>query len=408
MPAHVPVSFLLVGGAGVFDQACRDALVACNYNPNWIGSYEHVNARIRAAAKARDEWLAGKGDITMEELWLCNCTTGHIQRDVFHRDGGASGDNCRTTVDGYTYAGALAIASYGQSGNAGTVECELSMEEGKQTVERRKTAVPEASADGLRRDYPLKARTDDEDVRIAIALATHDGTFPDGTASKALAGPEKASEVAAIKARSAPKIGGATPDPPVPDTKDGEHTISPIKAGQDTDTPQQRAAACIQAYRDALNTPEAKIAAVDKEIERQDTKRPQYEAQLAKAKEDVERWTNAPGRPPARGQPAIPDGLKPAEQRLTAAQEALDDYLRNPPQGLTAKQAARRTSELEGAVRSAGGAVKNAEKNLAAAQARVEKAERMNPDTQIGCLKRQRARIAAHPSRAYTTGTLPA
>lgn len=419
MPPHVPIVLLLGGGSGVFSADCCEALQQCGINPEWIGSYRVLHAKKVAAEKVVTDWqTAVRSGVTpppppvptFEQRWLASSTVGHLTQDAAHRRG-ARGDNCRTLVDGYTDRGAPAMMNLGKKEHAGTVESDVSATEQTRNAARRVTAASTGSD-----AYPIEPRHEDQNACMRTAVESQRRNFPDGLASTPH--PSRPGDVAptgaeltrldqerqraieSARAGSGAALGN-TGTPGSAATASGPAggavpLISPKSPGASA---EEQALECLQGYRDAMETPAARLASLDEEIKEQ-------QARLADGAQMAEHESKrAALEQRVRDAEAAESA---AEKRVTAAEQGMVNF-DNAVKGMTVQQRDfYEKKRLDPVLREAEAAQQNLPNRqndtLVARQALADHTQ-MHPNAQIQCLQTQRGRILAE--QGETTGRIP-
>jgi hypothetical protein len=94
-PPHTPILITKGGGAGFFDQACKEALAKMGFKPEDFGSHEEVKARIKEAQDARKKYEKDRKDQglplepdkpTAHIAMLARSQAGHLSRDAMFRN----------------------------------------------------------------------------------------------------------------------------------------------------------------------------------------------------------------------------------------------------------------------------------------------------------------------------------
>lgn len=410
---HVPVNFLLAGGAGVFSADCVAAFLACNINPEAIGTYGALSDRV---APARDrvrhhetmvrtgqrspgvaEARPGEPPVpSFADRWQAASTVGHLGPDASHRARPSRrGDNCATRVDGYTERGAPSMLTMGSATAPGTVEHDVSQTEQRQARDREQ-AAPAGS-----HDYPAGQRRADQDELIDTAVDSHRRAFPDGLrdaparddaglgGQAALANDRAAAvnRARGVAAGDAATVGPhAAPGSAATADATDPNSVPLVDNTNKDASPAEQAKECLKAYRDACETPQARLEALDQEIARQQGRTWGPDEQAAADAEVA----------------AAQQGVDEAADAVAAAQQTEDlRWAEATSPQLPANMAAQR----EQMALDATGRREAAERAHAEAQRRLGTAQQQSPQAQIQCLQEQRARIGTPAQR--TTGSIP-
>ena len=410
---HVPVNFLLAGGAGVFSADCVAAFLACNINPEWIGTYgalsdrvapgrdrvRHHEAMVRTGQRSPGAAEARPGEPpvpSFDDRWQAASTVGHLGPDASHRARPSRrGDNCATRVDGYTERGAPCMLTMGTSTARGTVEYDVSQTEQRQARDRG-MAAPAGS-----HEYPADQRRADQDELIDTAVDSHRRAFPDGlrdapAQDEAGLGRQAALEndraAAVNRARGVAAGDAATVGPhAAPGSAATVDATDPasvplVDNANKGASPSDQAKECLKAYRDACETPQARREALDQEIARQQGRAwgPEQQAAAAQEVADAQQAVDDAAD-------TVTDARRLEEQRWAEATS---------PQLPANMAAARERMALDATARR-----EAAERAHAEAQRQLGTAQQQSPQAQIQCLQDQRARIGTPAQR--TTGSIP-
>lgn len=104
---HTPVNFLRAGDLGGFSAACLKLLAQAGYSPDDFGNHKYVQARIRQAKMARQNYVdqqraAGKPVDPMgpdpHTAMLSRSQSGHLNQDAMFRAPGGRGDACSNNL----------------------------------------------------------------------------------------------------------------------------------------------------------------------------------------------------------------------------------------------------------------------------------------------------------------------
>lgn len=191
---HTPANYLEGGGSTFFSRNCQQLLINAKLNPDWFGSYSHVdrlcgNAREKcqrwdsASPSERASGATADGTPlerpTPGDRYLASCQSGHLVRDSNFRESGRSsdglnrsarGDPCRNLVDGYISNEAPAVPQQGRAANARHEHGRHTNLENEDTARRRQ----HNSENGRREEtYRQRDRQADEDGRTNSYLRDH-------------------------------------------------------------------------------------------------------------------------------------------------------------------------------------------------------------------------------------------
>jgi len=376
MPApHVPVSFLLAGGAAVFSEECVKAMIACSINPEWVGSYDALVAKKQAAmpvAAAQAPAVPGTGGAASgrkltPEQFVSESTVGHLERDAaFHTPGGR-GNHCATVVDGYTEGGAAAMMTHGASGQANTVEDDISKKESEISRDRKAAAAGTATPDA----YPPNHRQEDEKKVVSTAVDSHE------------------------KHHTGQPLGDTTRKA-VPAAKPGEPMV-PVIDTKKGGTPSDKAKECLDNYKNALQTKDARVAAIDKAIK----------DQQAKAADPAEMAKHAAAVTAAQTTLTNAQGAAATAQatrdRTSGELDGLLDT--TAPPGAANKALGDRITKVDARLQVENDALAARNNDVATAQRVLTDAQERDPNQQIACLQAERAALTSGSPR--TMGVIP-
>ncbi|WP_224363122.1 hypothetical protein [Hyalangium versicolor] len=191
---HTPANYLEGGGSTFFSRNCQQLLINAKLNPEWFGSYSHVdrlcdNARTKctrwdnASPSERASGVASDGTPlerpTAGDRYLRGCQSGHLVRDSNFRESGRStdglnrparGDPCRNLVDGYVSNNAPAVPQQGRAANPRHEHGRHTGLENGNTAERRWN---NSEMGRQEEEYRQRDRHADEDSRTNSYLSDH-------------------------------------------------------------------------------------------------------------------------------------------------------------------------------------------------------------------------------------------
>ncbi|MDY7231159.1 hypothetical protein [Hyalangium rubrum] len=191
---HTPANYLEGGGSTFFSRHCQQLLINAKLNPDWFGSYSHVdrlcgNAREKcqrwdsATQPERDSGTASDGSPlhrpTPGDRYLASCQSGHMVRDSNFRETGRStdglnrsarGDPCRNLVDGYISHEAPAVPQQGRAANPRHEHGRHTGLENSNTADRRQHNYENGRPE---EHYRQRDRHADEDSRTSSYVSDH-------------------------------------------------------------------------------------------------------------------------------------------------------------------------------------------------------------------------------------------